>query len=191
MSVIKIYAFIFLLVQTLNLSFIDSVRAFTCSEGGFSIWMPGEPVLQEVFHKTFVGKIKENSYILETDTETYSSSYTELPGIALSFVGKNGLLKKAKKGFLKATGAQEISYRKIIFEGKEGAELAFQIPAENRANPASGKARFFIFGKKLYVMTMTSNQGQAGIALIDRYLDSFQLISSPANEFSLNALPKK
>lgn len=181
---------LFLILHNPNLTFIDTAQAFTCAEGGFSIWMPGEPYLQQVVHKTFVGNVKENTYTFKTENEKFGSSYTELPGIALAFLSDNSLFKKAKKSFLKKMGAQETSFEKIAFSGKEGRELGFQIPSENQANLTSGKARFYIFGKTLYVVMATAAQGAEGEALINRYLNSFKILTQTNTEISLNSSQK-
>ena len=169
----------YLLISILNLIGADYAQAFICSEGGFSISMPGEPILKQVDHKSLVGNVKEYSYTFENQTEKYTSSYTKLPGIAFDFLSNEALLNKARKGFLKSKGARQVSYKKIAFEGNGGTELAFQLMPENNASVTGGKARFYIVGKTMYVLVMVSIRGADGETLIDRYLNSFRLLSIP------------
>jgi len=181
-----IKALIIFFAEILSLYANDSARAFTCSEGGFSIWMPGDPVLRDVDHKSMVGNVMEKSYTLITDSENYASSYTTLPKIAFSFLDNAALIKRAKKGFLKAYGAREVSFQKIILGGMEGGELAFQISSDNKETTTNGKARFYLVGNRMYVMMVTANGSPAGNALMDRYLNSFKIIPPSGNNVTLN-----
>jgi len=173
------YLLISMVILGLNLIGLDFAQAFVCSEGGFSISMPGEPILEQVNHKSFVGNVKEYSYKFENETEKYTSSYTELPGVAFDFMSNDALLNKAKKGLLKANGGRQVSYKNIAVAGNRGTELTFQLPPENNGSETGGKARFYIVGKTMYVLVMVSIRGDDGEALIDRFLNSFRLLSIP------------
>lgn len=152
------------------------LQAFDSSEGGFNIWMPGKPTLQQVHHKSFIGDVKENTYTLKTKTEEFDVSYTDLPGIATVFESAKALFTKAKEGLLKDVGGEEIRFEKITFEGKEARELTFQIPSKGNPGLAVGKARFYLVGKRLFVVVASTTKGAKGNALLDRYLNSFQLL---------------
>src|SRR4026208_2088550 len=89
------------LILGFHLERADFANAFTSSEGGFSIAMPGEPRLEQVNHKSCAGNVKEYSYTFENQTEKYSSSYTQLPNVAFDFLTNDALLNKVRKGFLK------------------------------------------------------------------------------------------
>ncbi|MBF0493049.1 MAG: hypothetical protein HQM15_09755 [Deltaproteobacteria bacterium] len=155
-----------------------SLHAFTSTEGGFSIKMPGDPTLQKVDHKSVVGKVKENTYTLKTATEEWSVSYTPLPKIALSLESNKALLNKAKEGFLKDTGAQVIRFEKIKFQGKEARDLTFQIPAQDDESARVGKARFMLSDGKIYVLVGSSSKKvEMAADLIEKYLDSFQFLA--------------
>jgi hypothetical protein len=137
--------------------------------------MPGKPSLEQIHHKSIVGDVKENTFSLKTKTGEYNVSYTELPGAATTFESDKALLTKAKDGFLKDSGAQELSFNKITFEGKEGRELAFQTSSQDSA--VQGKARFYLIHKTLYVLMANTTKGKDGMDLIDRFLNSFKLLS--------------
>ncbi|MFO1519897.1 MAG: hypothetical protein U1F57_09590 [bacterium] len=165
------------LVVVLSLSaYRVVVFAFDSPEGGFSVKMPGKPLFQQIHHKSFVGDVKENTYTLKTKTEEYSVSYTQLPGIATTFESDQALFNKAKDGFVKDTGADEVSYGKFPFNGKQGRELVFKIDATDKSEVTTGKARFFLFDKILYVVTASTTRGVKGGAVVDQFLDSFKLM---------------
>jgi len=179
---LAISSLIILGLSSINLISSPPVKAFTSAAGGFSIWMPGEPTLRKVNHQSVAGTVQENSYTLITDSEKYVSSYTELPGSAFSFLSEDSLFAKAKKGFLKANGATEIGFQKITLAGLEGWELAFQIPGQGESDATEGKARFYLSANRMYVVMITANKDAEGIALTDRYLNSFKVFSVPEKE---------
>jgi len=159
-------------VLFLNLFLPGNARSFSSAEGGFTVWMPGRPTLERIDHKSLVGNVKENTFTLKTKTEEFDVSFTELPGVATTFESNKALLTKAKDGFLKDSGAKELGFDKIPFEGKEGRELSFQIASTD----TQGKARFFLIDNILYAVVGSTTNGQKGMALIDRFLNSFKLL---------------
>lgn len=136
--------------------------------------MPNEPDLKEIIHKSFAGNILEKSYISKTDSEEFIVSYTELPNIALSTQSPKALLTRAKEGFLKDAKAQELSFEKFYFSGKEGRELSFQI-VKNNIIDAIGKARFILVNKTMYVVVATEMNYDGENKIIHHFLNSFKL----------------
>ncbi len=136
-----------------------TVFGFTASEGHFSISMPGNPTLNQVKHKTFIGTVIENTYTLKTKTEEYTASYTILPGVATVFQSRQTLLRKTKEGFLKDTKATELK--------TEGEDLVFQV------SQVIGKARFYLIDKTIYVITANTTKPER-TKIIDQFLNSFQ-----------------
>lgn len=159
------------------LSFSNPLQAFTSPEGGFSIRMAGKPRAQQVNHKSMVGDVKETTYTVKNVKGEWSVSYTVLPDIALSTQSDQALLNRAKEGFVKDVGVRETSFEKISLQGKEGRELSYEIPAQGKQSAISGKARFFISNKKMYVIAGSSSANGAKSS-IEQYLNSFKL-SSP------------
>ncbi|GEM_PF-6547268 len=164
-----------------SLCFPLQTLAFISKEGGFSVWMPGEPRLERVNHKSFAGNVVENTYTFKTESEEYSVSYSQLPDIALSLESTKALLIKAKEGFLKEAHAQEISFEKIAFVQKEARELTFQIIHPNHVKDATGKARFFLVDKKMYVvMTLNIYDDKENMT---HFLNSFRLLNLLSKSF--------
>ena len=142
-------------------------KAFTSTEGGFSVLMPGNPKLHEDAHKSFVGVIREHTYTVTTRDGDYSVEYSDLPGIAVDLGGSGTIFNKAKEGVLKDNGGAETHFSSISLRKHPGKELNFQVPGKD-----SGKARFFLVEKRLYVLVATSsNPGN-----VEKFLNSFKLL---------------
>lgn len=142
---------------------------FSPPDGGFSVSMPGKPNLTQSVHKSFVGAVKENTYTVKFGKTTYSASYSELPGIAVSLGGSHTIFNKARDGLLKEAGGTENSFNEIRLGGSEGRELTFSTDSG-----AAGKAKFFLIDKRLYVLVASGPTGAA--ARVDRFLNSFKLM---------------
>lgn len=144
-------------------------RTFTSPAGDFSTLMPATPKLSQSVHKSFVGAVKENTYTAQSGGVTYSASYSELPGIAVTLGGSHTIFKKAKEGLLKEAGGTETSFNEVSLGSSEGRELNFTTSA------GIGKARFFLIDKRLYVIVASGPNGAA--AAMSRFLNSFKLLS--------------
>ncbi len=135
---------------------------------GFGFAMPAAPKESETTHKSFVGAVHEHTFTAKNGGVTYSFSYSELPGIAVSLGGIGTIYKKAKEGLLKESGGTETSFSPTSYSGFEGRELNF-----TPGSGGIGRARFYLVQKRLYVFVGSGPAGAA--ASIDRFLDSFKL----------------
>ncbi|KAB2840225.1 hypothetical protein F9K50_06180 [bacterium] len=144
-------------------------QTFSPPAGNFSVSMPGKPQLTQSVHKSFVGAVKESTYTAKSGGVTYSASYSELPGIAVTLGGSHTIFNKAKDGLLKEAGGSENAFNKISLGKNEGRELSFTLNGGG-----SGKARFFLVDKRLYVIVASGTSGAS--AGVDRFLNSFKLM---------------
>ena len=154
-----------------NLLVHSSAYALISKEGGFSVAMPGKAKMNQVNHKSIVGDVKENTYSIKTKTDEYSASYTMLPDIALSMQSDKSLLTQAKEGFVKDSGALEISFEKIDIQGKEGRELKYTVAGQD-GKESAGIARFVISNKLLYVIAANGANQKS----VNRFINSFKLL---------------
>ncbi len=138
--------------------------------------MPSEPTLKEIIYKSFAGNVLEKTYISKTDSEEFVVSYSELPNIAIVMESTKALLTKAKEGFLKENHAQELSFEKFNFSGRQGRELNFRIVSKDNIIDAVGKARFVLVNKTMYVMVATEMNYDAENKIINQFLNSFKLL---------------
>lgn len=146
-------------------------HALTSKEGRFKVAMPGKARMNQVNHKSIVGDVKENTYTSRTSTDEYTASFTKLPDIAVSMQSDKALLTQAKEGFIKDTGAREVSFEKVNIQGKEGREFKYTLTGQD-GKESSGIARFVISNKILYVVAANgANQKSQS-----RFVNSFKLL---------------
>lgn len=145
-------------------------QTFSSPAGDFSVLMPGTPQLTQSVHKSFVGAVKESTYTFKAGNTTYSASYSELPGIAVSLGGSHTIFNKAKDGLLKESGGTENGFKEISLGTSEGRELSFLLDGG-----WAGKARFYLVEKRLYVI-VASGPTSASAAIV-KFLNSFKLLS--------------
>ncbi len=143
-------------------------KNFTSNDGGFQVMMPGTPQLQQNTHKSFVGAIEENTYMVNTKDGSYSVEYSNLPNIAVSMGGAGAIFDGAKKGLLKDSGGKQVSFSDITLNGNPGKELVYQIPSVGA--DTMGKARFYLVQKRLYVLVATGSKAS-------QFFNSFKLLN--------------
>ena len=174
--------FIFILIIVLagmgGLNDAAWAKLVTSSPGNFSIQMPGNPKVTEKKHKSFIGNVPETNYHLKLGKTSYTASFSDLPGAALFFEGPKGIMKKAKRNFLKNSGAQQVSYQLESFKNHPGSLLVFKIPKNSQGPAKEGMARFFMVDKRLYVLVVTRTQSMSQ-TLASRYFNSFRFLKSP------------
>lgn len=168
---LKVFFLLFLLILPLR------AFSFTSSEGGFSIWMPAEPSLQEIIHKSFAGNVVEKTYTVKTESQEFSVSYSRLPTLAFATQSTKALFNRAKDGFIKDTHSQELSFEKIDSAGQQGRELTFQIVNKDRIIDAVGKARFYLVDRTIYVVMAIESNYDGQEKIIRQFLDSFKFLS--------------
>jgi len=151
-------------------------RTFVSKEGGFTVNIPGNPKKTHTIHKSFIGKVKETTYRLDTRKGNYSVAYSNLSGAATFFGGSNTILKKAKEGLLKNAGGREISFKKTSLEGYPGRILEFQIPKSTRSKKMQGRARLYLVKNRLLIVVGTRKKGLS-LTPLERFLNSFRLIN--------------
>ncbi len=164
-----------------SVSFADTEwRTFTSASGGFSVLLPGIPAFSTSTDHTVVGAVVENLYSLKVSGTTFSAEYSDLPGAALFFKSDKSLYNDAREGLLKETGAVEAAYSDIELEGVRGKELTYDISSAGKLPALQGRARFFLRGKRLYVLAVTISAAGGEETAALRFLDSFRILEEAA-----------
>lgn len=176
----RLFIFSFFLVFSLLAwpRFEAFAKVVTSSAGNFSVQMPGTPKVSQKDHKSFIGKVPETSYELKLRNSVYIVSFSDLPGAALFFDSAQGVMKKAKKNFLKELGAKEVRYNGHDFVGYPGSRLFFRITAGDSAPQQEGLAQFFMVEKRLYILVMIRSP-KISPNLANRYFKSFRFLKKP------------
>lgn len=147
-----------------------SWKPFISKQGRFSIMMPGKPAFTSKTSQSPVGEIGENLYCFENGIITVSAQFTDLPGLAAIFGGWGRIYRESRKAFLAEVGGDEISARNVIIDAYRGKELIY------RTSTDYGKVRFYLVGKRLYVLQASVPHQEGDRAMIDYFLESFQPI---------------
>ncbi len=147
----------------------SSWQTFASTAGGFSLLVPGRPQFRERVHQSFVGAIRENTYRVTSGDGDYSAEYSDLPWVAVGLGGPETIFRRAKEGVLSDNGGVEGSFNVLSLGKHPGRELTFQGPGRE-----SGKARFFLVERRLYVLVASG----ANPANVQKFLDSFRLLQA-------------
>lgn len=126
-------------------AFADPWQTVSSSQGRFSAQMPGQPSVNVEKHGTAVGTITENTYTVKGASGTYQVEYQDLPGVAMLFKGKKGIIARAKKGFLEDAHATEVSTTAIKIDGHDATRLVYS------EGGTQGDVVFLMVGNRLYV----------------------------------------
>lgn len=168
---IALVLFLTILSMTAELNAEElSWKFFESESGRFSILMPGMPSFSSKESISPVGVIGEHLYCFENGVITVSASFTDLPGLAAIFGGWKRIYRESSRAFLDEVKGQEVSAKNIALDAYQGKELIYQTEKEY------GKARFFLIGKRLYVLQASVPCDEKNRSLIDLYLDSFKPI---------------
>jgi hypothetical protein len=147
-------------------------KTFTSEKGGFTIMMPGHPSYTTKIDHSSVGKIVENLYSYHSDSINLAAEYSDLPGIAIVFGGRKKIYKKSIESFLEHVGGKEMFTEEVDMYGKTSKELVY------KTSTHVGKVRFFLAGKRLYVLQASVPIAETNKGAMDYYLRSFRLTSS-------------
>lgn len=144
-------------------------QRFTSEEGRFSVEMPAPPSVSQRKHDTIVGTIVENSFVVKTDDGSgYQVEYQDLPGIAVFFAGRGGIVRRALRVFLdKAKGVEETN-EPVTIDGHPGRRMKYTV-----AGKGSGVMVMFMVGNRLYVLNASGKE-------TDRFFESVRVTPSIA-----------
>lgn len=160
-------------------------RTTVSSEGGFSVLMPGTPTVTVASDHTVVGEIREYTYDVTCPEGTFQVEYQDLPGLAMLFVGRGGIIKRAKQEFLKHFNAIELSDVEFAVGERKGRRVGVEGPQKVQAQVV-----FLMKGNRLFVVVAA---GLKNAADYDRFLTSFQLLptasAQPARDPSVSSAP--
>jgi len=152
----------------LALAFQDYPRwkKFEPPEAKFAVLMPGTPAVQTDVEESPRGKIISHSYTLNTDDAVLEVLYVDNPLLEDAQVE----LKSQRDTFLKDVRGTLESERKIEYQGNPGIE--FKCKSKGRIF----MTRVYVVGKTVYELVGAAFEDRVDYQLINRFLDSFDLI---------------
>ena len=157
--------------QTAEWSKLDSV------EGRFSASMPSKPEPGTKDVDTAVGKLALYTFSSSNNVAQLMISYADYPNEPSNAAQYEKVLDGVRDGVLKGLGADLISETRVILKGHPGREM--------RARKMSGDVeivfswKVYLVGRRLYQMGAATTKADAEAPDVQRFFNSFQLISSP------------
>jgi len=126
-------------------------KSFSLDDKGLSVSMPGTPTTRDNRIKSFVGILTTHEYFVDDALDSYIIEFTDLPGFAVSFSGKDDIYEHARGALLKKTLSKAISFTDITLNGVRGKKLIYDTPTKPGHPEMQGEARFFLAGDRLYI----------------------------------------
>ncbi len=162
-------ALIFMLPQPV-MSFQDSPRwkRFAPPEAKFAVLMPGTPAAQTDVEESPRGKIISHSYSLVIDNGVLEVLYVDNP--LLEDVESE--LKAQRDTFLKDVRGILRSEKRIEYQGHPGIEF------KCKSKSQIFLTRVYVVGKTVYELVGAAREDRVDYEFINRFLDSFDLISN-------------
>jgi hypothetical protein len=142
-----------------------ALKPFLCTEGRFSVQLPGNPTASVEDHGSFLGNVRTHQWIVDTSTSRYTASYTDVPGIAVS-IARGTMFSKSRDGLLERTHGTEVTFRDLDYPRHNARELIYSIPAQGGHSARNGRAWFVLCGHRMIVVDSRVDAG------LDRVADS-------------------
>jgi hypothetical protein len=150
-------------------------KEFASDEGGFAVVLPDEPKVEAATTPTDLGPVEMHTVKTVTDTMLCSVTYYDvrldakrpagafLEGTCQDFVRGANLLQK---GDVRAVALGENPGREVVGETADGrAQLT---------------ARYYLVGKRVFLVLVATSVDDAASTDVARFLDSFRLLDRPA-----------
>jgi hypothetical protein len=146
-------------------------KEFRSPEGGFVVLLPGEPSLNRKAMPTDFGEIDMHMYTVTTDNMYCSVAFYDVPqGLNKP---SDTLLDDTCNGFVKGANLNEKAERRAISLGSyPGREIIGESPDGSFLL----MARYYLVGKRIYLVMVGTAIAEASSPEIGRYLDSFRLV---------------
>jgi len=145
---------------------------FNPSAGQFQVEMPLPPTASQVQDASPVGTVTTYIFTAKEGDGSFSVSYSDLPALAIQFVGADGLMGQAKASLLRdQQNVREISFDPATINGLSGKRLVYATTSNGVQR--TGEAFFMLNGSRLYVLDVSVPTGSE--ALAQKFFQSFRL----------------
>lgn len=135
-----------------------------------SVAFPQKPRLKVTQDSSPIGPVTSKNYEFQGEKYHLVLSSTQLPSLAVTFRGADGLYEDASEALLKQyPQSQRVSFAPASVAGRNGAELNFTVNGQEQ-----GLARFVLLGEQLLVaQAIWQNSASSKDSL--RFLNSLRL----------------
>jgi hypothetical protein len=155
-----------------------SWKQVTEPEYGFSVRMPVAPEETTETRNFHVGDVVNHIFTATQGQEMYKVDCTQLPGLALDFVGADEIVDRTRSGILAREMAKQTGYTGTSLGSLPCKKLTYETPATSAHPGWNGTALILIAGKNLYVVEARVPKSDTADNT-DRFLGSFQVKGAP------------
>lgn len=145
--------------------------SFTPPAGEFQVEMPTPPQTSQVQDNSPIGTVTTQIFTAKEGEASFSVSYSNLPALAVQFMGAEGLINQAKSSMLKDQNAREIAFEAAAINGLPGKRLLYEATKDGLKR--TGEAFFTLNGTRLYVVDTLVPPGSE--ALAQKFFQSFRV----------------
>jgi hypothetical protein len=149
-------------------------KRFSLHDQGLTVSMPGEPKSKKLHSASFIGDIVTHEYYLDEGLDSYTVDFTDLPGFAVAFSGREIIYEHAKGALLLDTLSKPISFTDVTLNGVTGKKLVYDTPTKPGHPEMQGEARFFLAGDRLYTADAVVEM-QGGDEKLARFFASLEI----------------
>jgi len=127
---------------------------------GFQVMMPEQP--EEVMSKKnyYVGDVVNHVFTATENEQIFKVDYSQLPSMAVSFVGADQILDHTRSGILCKEFGKQISYTDTTVGKYKAKKLVYETAPTNEHPGMRGEAEFFLKGHNLYVVEVITPKSQ-------------------------------
>jgi hypothetical protein len=148
---------------------------FTSEDGRFSVTVPVHPVKTETHQKSFIGEVTNHIFTSESEPDSFTVDYSDIPHFALDFAGTDTVYEHAKGALLKKTYGKPTTYEDTKVGGHEAKRLVYDTPTKPGHVEMRGDAVLVLVGDRLYVIDAVVPEAQADVKS-ERFLSSIEIL---------------
>ena len=155
-------------------------KTFTSQIGGFSLMMPGQPVLTQQPMDTPSGQLTSQFFQSQTDDGRIFSmaGYTDYPSDLVKQANADRVLSSSRDGLVQMVNGKLLSEKKIILEHYPGRDLVVEVAAGQQIPGAViARVRTFFVQNRQYIVVVLTSKTDYPSAKVEEVLDSFQLLA--------------
>lgn len=147
-----------------------ATEGFLSREGRFRVAMPVPPIQESTTHGTPVGDVTFHAWVARSGALACSVTYADLPALGIAMkAGREGVFDEATRVLLERTKGRLLEKGPAAAGSLRGREVTYA------AGTSSGRARFFLDGRRLYIVDSLLSSGAAPQSAAD-FLASFEVV---------------
>ena len=153
-------------------------RPMDIAEGGFRVLMRGQPQVSNQDLQTPAGRMSAHLYSSERPVSYYAVGYSDYPLAFAVSENPDAIFKGVRDTWVRRIGGRTVGAdRKLTLAGKyPGVE--FSAEGNAKGAPAYLQARLFLVDQRLYQVIVMGRKNEVSQGEINRFLNSFELVTA-------------